>query len=185
MLERARENLPAADLRRARLEDPLPEGPFDLVVSALAIHHLDAVGKRDLFHRIAAVLRPGGWLLVEDMDVYPLQTLAEGLFLEVVNAMVRAFEAAGASGTFGRQLPELFDRAGLEAVESLCEVPVSRGGGPFARLISASLAQLRPLIVAQGVTEEQLVELDRQLADPTWWFSAFALYSVRGRAPAA
>jgi tRNA (cmo5U34)-methyltransferase len=56
MLARARERLPdTAELRVARLEDPLPEGPFDLVVSALAVHHLDADGKRDLFKRVAQV----------------------------------------------------------------------------------------------------------------------------------
>ena len=51
MLARARARLPGADLRLGRLEDPLPEGPFDLVVSVLAVHHLDADGKRDLFER--------------------------------------------------------------------------------------------------------------------------------------
>jgi tRNA (cmo5U34)-methyltransferase len=55
MLDRARERLPGADLRLQRLEDPLPEGPFDLVVSVLAVHHLDGPGKRDLFKRIAEV----------------------------------------------------------------------------------------------------------------------------------
>jgi tRNA (cmo5U34)-methyltransferase len=55
MLERARERLPNADLRVQRLEDPLPAGPFDLVVSVLAVHHLDAPAKRDLFRRIAEV----------------------------------------------------------------------------------------------------------------------------------
>jgi tRNA (cmo5U34)-methyltransferase len=55
MLNRAGERLPAADLRLARLEDPLPEGPFDLVISALAVHHLDAEGKRGLFERVAGV----------------------------------------------------------------------------------------------------------------------------------
>jgi tRNA (cmo5U34)-methyltransferase len=55
MLNRARERLPNADLRLGRLEDPLPAGPFDLVVSVLAVHHLDADGKRDLFRRIALV----------------------------------------------------------------------------------------------------------------------------------
>jgi tRNA (cmo5U34)-methyltransferase len=59
----------AGDLRVSRLEDPLPEGPFDLVVSCLAIHHLDAEGKRDLFHRIAAVLRPGGRFVLADVVV--------------------------------------------------------------------------------------------------------------------
>src|ERR671927_477147 len=69
MLARAREELPAADLRVARLEDPLPDGPFDLVVSTLAVHHLDSAGKADLFHRIAAVLRPGGRFVLADVVV--------------------------------------------------------------------------------------------------------------------
>jgi len=55
MLDRAHERLPDADLRVQRLEDPLPEGPFDLVVSVLAVHHLDEPAKRDLFRRIAEV----------------------------------------------------------------------------------------------------------------------------------
>lgn len=55
MLERARERLPNADLRVQRLEDPLPEGPFDLVVSVLAVHHLNGPKKRDLFRRVAEV----------------------------------------------------------------------------------------------------------------------------------
>jgi tRNA (cmo5U34)-methyltransferase len=50
----------AADLRVSRLQDPLPEGNFDLVVSALAVHHLDGAGKADLFARVADRLRPGG-----------------------------------------------------------------------------------------------------------------------------
>ena len=57
------------DLRVSGLEDPLPEGPFDLVVSCLAIHHLDADGKQDLFRRIAAALRPGGRFVLADVIV--------------------------------------------------------------------------------------------------------------------
>jgi tRNA (cmo5U34)-methyltransferase len=58
-----------ADLRVSRLEDPLPEGPFDLVVSCLAIHHLDADDKRDLFRRIVAVLRPDGRFVLADVVI--------------------------------------------------------------------------------------------------------------------
>ena len=69
MLARARGALPEADLRLARLEDPLPPGPFDLVVSALAVHHLDAGGKQDLFRRVAEVLRPRGSFVLADVVV--------------------------------------------------------------------------------------------------------------------
>jgi tRNA (cmo5U34)-methyltransferase len=43
MLGAARQRLAAAtvELRVADLTHPLPPGPFDLVVSALAIHHLE------------------------------------------------------------------------------------------------------------------------------------------------
>ena len=52
-----------------RLEDPLPAGPFDLVVSALAVHHLESADKQVLFRRIAEVLRPGGRFVLADVVV--------------------------------------------------------------------------------------------------------------------
>jgi tRNA (cmo5U34)-methyltransferase len=71
MLERARSVLPAdrVELRLARLEDPMPEGLFDVVVSALAVHHLDDPSKADLFARARDVLAPGGRLVVGDVVV--------------------------------------------------------------------------------------------------------------------
>jgi tRNA (cmo5U34)-methyltransferase len=65
----AEANLPEADLRIGRLEDPLPSGAYDLVVSTLAVHHLDAVRKRDLFQRVAHALRLGGVFVLADVIV--------------------------------------------------------------------------------------------------------------------
>lgn len=53
----------------ADLGDPLPPGPFDLVVSALAVHHLEGERKAALFERIAAVLAPGGVFVLGDVVV--------------------------------------------------------------------------------------------------------------------
>jgi tRNA (cmo5U34)-methyltransferase len=69
MLGRARERLPDADLRVGRLEDPLPDGPFDLVLSALAVHHLNGAGKRDLFQRVHEVVARGGRFVLGDVVV--------------------------------------------------------------------------------------------------------------------
>jgi tRNA (cmo5U34)-methyltransferase len=71
MLEAARARLAGftVTLQVADLVDPLPPGPFDLVTSALAIHHLEGPEKADLFGRIAAVLRPGGRFVLGDVVV--------------------------------------------------------------------------------------------------------------------
>ncbi|MFZ0250923.1 MAG: class I SAM-dependent methyltransferase [Acidimicrobiales bacterium] len=71
MLAAARRRLAGApvDLREAQLSDPLPAGPFDLAVSALAIHHLEGPDKADLFARIAGALRPGGRFVLGDVVI--------------------------------------------------------------------------------------------------------------------
>ncbi|HEX6459910.1 MAG TPA: class I SAM-dependent methyltransferase [Thermoleophilaceae bacterium] len=69
MLDRAARVLSGAELLVARLQDPLPAGPFDVVFSALAVHHLDAAGKADLFTRAREVLADHGRIVVGDVVV--------------------------------------------------------------------------------------------------------------------
>ncbi|MGD9736815.1 MAG: trans-aconitate 2-methyltransferase [Solirubrobacterales bacterium] len=50
MVFRAREDYDEVQL--ARMEDPLPDGPWDLVIGVLSIHHLRSDKKRELFRRV-------------------------------------------------------------------------------------------------------------------------------------
>jgi cyclopropane fatty-acyl-phospholipid synthase-like methyltransferase len=67
MLSVARAVLPAATFIQSRLEDPLPAGPFDVVVSAFAVHHLPSAAKADLFRRVVNVLSPRGRFVLCDV----------------------------------------------------------------------------------------------------------------------
>jgi len=64
MLARAAQRFgddPLVELRAHDFGQPLVEsGPFDAVVSGLAIHHLEDERKRELFGEIHALLAPGG-----------------------------------------------------------------------------------------------------------------------------
>jgi tRNA (cmo5U34)-methyltransferase len=62
MLQQARARLgaDAGSVHVQDMRDPLPEGPYDAVVSALAIHHLEHAEQRQLFGEVFARVRPGG-----------------------------------------------------------------------------------------------------------------------------
>jgi tRNA (cmo5U34)-methyltransferase len=68
MLARARDTLAAyrVELKLQTLDAPLPVGPFELVVSALAVHHLEGIAKAELFARVRAVLPPRGRFVLAD-----------------------------------------------------------------------------------------------------------------------
>ena len=71
MLAAARSALPPerVELRAGRIEEPLPEGSFDLITSALCVHHLDGQGKAELFARVRDALVPGGLFVMGDVVV--------------------------------------------------------------------------------------------------------------------
>jgi len=180
------EELPEENLaveQRNILTDGFPGDAYDLIHARALLMHLPT---RDKFvAEIAGAVRPGGWLLLEEFDTFPLLSLSEGVYAEVMEKAVAAFEAANTAATFGRQLPALFDAAGLEGVEAMCDLMTYRGGSTAAQVFIASMDQLRPALVAAGTTEDELESCRAVLRDPARWFTGFAVYSVRGRVPPA
>jgi cyclopropane fatty-acyl-phospholipid synthase-like methyltransferase len=79
MLHRACERFndaPTVELHRHDLADPLPvEGSFDVIVSGLAIHHLEHDRKRTLFAEVQALLAPGGVFVNLDLVASPTPEL--------------------------------------------------------------------------------------------------------------
>ncbi len=69
MLEYAARACPSGRFLVGRLQDRLPRGPFDLVVSVLAVHHLSAAGKAVLFKNVATVLTETGRFVLGDLIV--------------------------------------------------------------------------------------------------------------------
>ncbi|MGH2926089.1 MAG: class I SAM-dependent methyltransferase [Solirubrobacterales bacterium] len=63
------------EVRLARMEDPLPDGPWDLVISVLSVHHLDDRQKRDLFRRVREQSHSMviGDVVLADPQVTPLE----------------------------------------------------------------------------------------------------------------
>jgi tRNA (cmo5U34)-methyltransferase len=72
MVFRAREAYD--DVQLARIEDPLPDGPWDLVIGVLSIHHLQVEQKKNLFRQVREQARSFviGDIVKADVQVAPL-----------------------------------------------------------------------------------------------------------------
>jgi tRNA (cmo5U34)-methyltransferase len=66
MIFRARKQV--SEVKLARMEDPLPDGPWDLVISVLSVHRLTDDQKRNLFRRVREQARS---LVVGDFVTLP------------------------------------------------------------------------------------------------------------------
>jgi len=92
MLDQARERFrgnPSVTHGMADMAGADLGGPWDLIVSALAIHHLEDRAKQDLFARIAAALRPGG-LFVNAEQVLGPTAAAEARYVRFWHEDIRA-----------------------------------------------------------------------------------------------
>jgi tRNA (cmo5U34)-methyltransferase len=118
MLAAARERFDGDErvsFAQARLDEPLPvDGPFDAIVSSLAIHHVTDERKQSLYAECAALLAPGGVFANLEIVASPTPELH-----------VRWREEMGARDDPSDKLRDLFsqlqwlDAAGLDQVDCI------------------------------------------------------------------
>ena len=96
MLDLARERLgrggaesPVPVFSVADMSVAIPEGPWDAVISALAIHHLTHADKRALFGRVRGALRPGGWFINAEQVAGP-DPETDARYARLWHAQIRA-----------------------------------------------------------------------------------------------
>lgn len=132
--------------------DPLPAAEFDLVHARLLLEHLT---ERDaVLADLVRATRPGGWVLVEDLDwstalvVDPPSEIHD----KVATAIMDLFASHGYAPTYGRTLPRRLEAAGLVDVGARAESQHVRGdaerGVPQWELLAD---QLGPGLIGTGL----------------------------------
>jgi SAM-dependent methyltransferase len=163
--------------------DPLPVSAFDLAHARLVLEHV--ADKNAALRRMAAALKPGGWLVIEDFEVPPLHDASEHeVFPNVIRVMREVLHATVGDFRFGRSLGSRLRELDLVDVNMEGRLFVWRSGSPGASLMRLNCEQLRPAILATGQITEAEFEADlKRLDDTTFDFASPILWTAWGRKP--
>ncbi|HEY6328396.1 MAG TPA: class I SAM-dependent methyltransferase [Blastocatellia bacterium] len=159
--------------------DPLPQASFDLIHSRALIHLLPE--RERVLETLARALKPGGWLICEVFDHF-LLTYPEDE--PIRDAVWKFLETSGVAGSWGRQLPALFQQLAFTDVRANGHVQIFNGGSAAAELWALTWLQFRDrLLDGKFLSVEQLEKGLAELSDPTYWAMAPLMVAVRGRCP--
>ena len=172
------------------LADPLEPGRYDLVHCRALLCHL--ADPRQAVRNLAAAVRPGGWLLIEDADYVSLAAAEPAhpraaSFDQIVRRLLTFVAASGAFDPFlGRWLPSLVTAAGLAQPGSEAIACHRQGGSGEAELLRRSVERINPAALANGVISQQELEtVSAATADPTFSFLDALSVAAWGRVPCA
>src|SRR5215467_6609579 len=140
------------------ISDSLPQNSFDLVHTRMVLMHIPS--REEILPRLVSALKPGGWLVIEEADIYPILATATGSRRQVWDAFGRTMvQDAGVAPEWGRQLPQLLARQGLQAVAAEGEVTIFPGTSAMAEFWRLTWTQVRERILAAGLDENILEDV--------------------------
>ena len=157
----------------------LPAGEFDFVHTRLVLMHIPA--REQVLGRLSAALRPGGILMIEEQDGFPVLATATGAYRQAWLAFIRTCRAAGTDPDGTRDLPMRLRRHGLASIDAELDVPLFRGGSAHARFWSLTWQQVRDRVIAVGEPAQVIDDGQADLADDQRWFTGPAMMTARGQ----
>ncbi|KAJ7062482.1 S-adenosyl-L-methionine-dependent methyltransferase [Mycena amicta] len=96
---------------------PFEDGQYDVVHARLLLMHLPHGA--EIARRAAPLVKPGGYLLIEDLDFRTLVQTAEPAIAKLVSMLMEFWDARSADPEIGRQLEGILQRTGyFEGVET-------------------------------------------------------------------
>jgi SAM-dependent methyltransferase len=160
-------------MRHDLMNEPLAPASFDLIHARAVLLFLN--DRPAALARLVNALRPGGWLVIEDVDFggaaaaligrYAVPSRDAAICERSYAAVAAVFARAGADSTFGSQLPALLTELRLDDIGGELHAPIVSGGE--AGWVPLSVEQLMPRMLASGLlTEADAARTPAFLADP-------------------
>lgn len=163
--------------------EELPTAQFDLVHTRWLLHHLPQ--PEVALSRMVKALRPGGMLLVEELDLFPVHASSSQIYIDFIVAKAKMIALpSGRDFFWARALPALVAEQDITEMGAEGDFPIINGGSPMAKFHQLTGEQMRDKIIASGeLSIERFNAAITLLSDPTFWAFAGASVAVWGRRP--
>jgi 2-polyprenyl-3-methyl-5-hydroxy-6-metoxy-1,4-benzoquinol methylase len=172
--------------------DRLADDAFDLIHARAVLEHIPA--RDDVLRAMVAALKPGGRLLLEDVDFgVPTASALAHYFSpgpgtapveRIYLAVAALFGAVGADASYGRRLPTALVDAGLLNVGAEVHAPVVTGG--TETWTRGTVEQLADRLIGTGLTSAADIELFFAMtAHPSTHYLPPLMVSAWGQRPQA
>lgn len=126
--------------------EPIGDAEFDLVHARGVLQHL--AQREAVLEAMVAATRPGGWVVVNDVDWVQFDAQAVPEPFATLSATMRGFSVQqhGYDGEWGRRLVPAFTAAGLVDVDATGHTWTMHGGTDSAEWYVGALARALPLL---------------------------------------
>ena len=162
--------------------DDFPAASFDVVHARALLCHLTE--REDILTRAASWVRPGGWLVIEDVSLQPSLNTANPLFRKVAQAGVTLLEQSiGSDMLWADTLPSQLRDLGLFNIGQRTLEGRIGDNSPADIFWAATTAQAGPALLKLGLlTQHDLDAMANLRADPAFTDAALTLVSAWGQA---
>jgi 2-polyprenyl-3-methyl-5-hydroxy-6-metoxy-1,4-benzoquinol methylase len=171
--------------------DELPDAEFDVAHARAVLEHIPQ--REQALTRMVAAVKPGGWLLVEDIDFGgPMSTSLSQYFPSpalaaaserVQHAIAAVLAGAGSDPTFGKRLPATLRAAGLVNIGAELHTPIVSGGSE--KFIPASVEHLtQPMIDTGKASAADIEAALAAFADASAFYAVLPMVTAWGQRPA-
>jgi len=161
--------------------DDFPAASFDVVHARALLCHLTE--REDILSRAVTWVRPGGWLVIEDVSLQPSLRTSNPLFRKVAQAGVALLEQSiGSDMLWADTLPGRLRDRGLSRVGHRTLEGRIGDNSSADTFWSATTAQAGPALLKLGLlTQNDLDAMANLRADPEFTDAALTLVSAWGQ----
>jgi SAM-dependent methyltransferase len=177
------------EVRRCDItRDPIEPSSYDLVHARNVLMHLP--NPQAALARLAAAVKPGGWLMIEDVDngtveaADPAHPLAAAFDLCAQTRITFLLAGGIMDLRYGRTVPVHMAQLDLIDVGNEAVALVGPGDSPMSQLMMQSFRPMDDAMVANGVIgQSEVSDAQRAFEDPAFLYRAGLIVAAWGRKP--